>query len=1011
MTDDLTSFIHTLQFMYNAIGYTDYQQVIDTINGFPLSDDQKADLRSRFPQPGCAAPAIWETPIEEEDFTEAYATDPRDPGPLSEYQNHGWVDDADPDTFRENPFYKSVQQRTGIRDLEVLDDIRENTLHILGRCNNPKDWGENKQGLVYGMVQSGKTASMINLISMGIVAGYKLFIILAGDKDSLRKQTQKRINDAFQLTNGANTGTRIHSPTFQADFSHTGYDYMGTFKTQKMIRDQQYVTIIVMKKETHHLNNLIQQVQHLGDFCERSDGRFDLSENFPTLILDDEADYASLDTNPLGEPSTIHADLMTLRSSLPRNCYAAYTATPQGCLSSNPNDSIGYPRDFFWLLEPFVEEINGQDVTRSYLGAWDVFWQYDEYLIKRIGRNEWPHYEKDEAGTNQGIWYPGSTSDDNDGFWEDEKSNDDAQKLFLEQICDGQRTLPPSLIDSLVDFVISASVRWWDYWNTQDTTGTLPGLNEISKKYPHHAIMIHLSRLVEHQLLARRIVEIAWNHMKQEWESFDIDSSPDNHIFKERWIDQKFRTSRLKPDRAHMKFEQVKHFMKMAIEIAETPIRQDTAPYNTYPGAPFCYLINSGESGMRLYYDDDDAWEIKTKRAAIIVGGQILSRGLTIEGLSVSFFGRTAKMPMGDTVLQMGRWFGHKKSYIDLISIYVQDGLRILFRHIAEADRYLRVQIKDAIFRDLRPDEILVELRNSPQFRATSPSKSKFVHFGKSGGFSGRRALLKEPTFTKTSIKENNKRLRQFELQYRARADPMHKRAMLYKDIPVNVVMSLLNDLKCRSTATQDSFSDYARYLKDWVEGEHLPQIPNINIAIMTNHQMRRRRELSLSKPESSEQARASVTGRFGAIVGGVAHGTYRGDYFLDKDEEWHTAHPGAKGSDVRKYGQDDILLVFYRLQPNYVTSKLFDSDDTDDDNPLGKWRHELVELQPGDRFYIEVPEGQEKEYPVLVFAAFTPRGGPQYGLGVNTMLDPAKIKQRGLKNFQEELLELGDEN
>jgi hypothetical protein len=89
----------------------------------------------------------------------------------------------------------------------------------------------------------------------------------------------------------------------------------------------------------------------------------------------------------------------------------------------------------------------------------------------------------------------------------------------------------------------------------------------------------------------------------------------------------------------------------------------------------------------------------------------------------------------------------------------------------------------------------------------------------------------------------------------------------------------------------------------------------------------------------------------------------------------------------------------------------LFDSDDTDEDNPLGKWRHELVELQPGDRFYIEVPENQEKEYPVLVFAAFTPRGGPQYGLGVNTMLDPAKIKQRGLQNFQEELLELGDEN
>ena len=205
----------------------------------------------RFPQPGCAAPAHWGDDNSDEDFTEAFATDPRNPGPLSEYQNHGWMDDANPESYRQNEFYKSVQRRTGITDVQVLDDIRENTIHILGRCNNPADWGDsNHQGLVYGMVQSGKTASMINLISMGIIAGYKLFIILAGDKDSLRKQTQKRVNDAFNLQNGINTTTGIHSPTFKNDFGHTDFGYTGTFKTQKMFRERkQYVTIIVMKKE------------------------------------------------------------------------------------------------------------------------------------------------------------------------------------------------------------------------------------------------------------------------------------------------------------------------------------------------------------------------------------------------------------------------------------------------------------------------------------------------------------------------------------------------------------------------------------------------------------------------------------------------------------------------------------------------------------------------------------------------------------------------------------------
>ena len=97
-------------------------------------------------------------------------------------------------------------------------------------------------------------------------------------------------------------------------------------------------------------------------------------------------------------------------------------------------------------------------------------------------------------------------------------------------------------------------------------------------------------------------------------------------------------------------------------------------------------------------------------------------------------------------------------------------------------------------------------------------------------------------------------------------------------------------------------------------------------------------------------------------------------------------------------------------MNPNYVTSRLWDKTDTDEVNTLGKWRHELVELEDGDKFYIDVPKGKEKEHSILVFAAFTPRGGPQYGFGVNTMLDPAKIKQRGLRNYQEELLELEDE-
>jgi len=1002
MPEDLTPYLGMLGALYNMTAHADYQQVSNSINGLPISDEMKDELHKRFPEPIFAEPIRLIDSGEEEDFAEAYLKNPPDPGPLSKYQNHGWVDDVGLEIYREDSFYKEVQNRTGIHHPEVLEDICENTLHILGRCNNPQEWGENKRGLVYGMVQSGKTASMINLISMGLVAGYKLIIILAGDKNSLRKQTQLRINQAFDLQNGLNPRRLIHSPTYRDDFSKTGLQYTGSFRTKDLLRGiGQYSTIIVMKKESHHLEAIIEQIKELENLCNRN-GSFDMESNFPTLILDDEADYASLDNNPGGAPSAIHSLIVELRNSIPRNCYVAYTATPQGCLSANINDIIGYPKDFFWLLEPFMKEIDGQEVALSYLGAWDIFHHYDEHLVKKINRNDWPHYEKDELGKDLGIWYP--NQDGKDGEWKDDLTNDETQKQFLEQVRDGDRSIPPSLLEALADFIIGAGIRWWDQWNKTDGSGNLPGIGEIKTSYDHHAIMVHLSRLKDHQLIAREIVEKAWKVVKEKWMGFDLDSSSEFDLFKKRWVNQKYRTARLS-NRPHMPFNELQHFMRIAIEIAEEPIKQDRPPFNNYPNAPYTYLVNSGDSGMRLYYSNDDPWQIKTKRAAIIIGGDILSRGLTIEGLSVSFFGRTAKMPMGDTVLQMGRWFGHKRNYIDLIQIYMQEGLQILFRHIAEADRYLRIQIKDAIFRNLNPDEILLELRNSPQFKSTSPRRSKFVNYTDKGGYSGRRALLREPILKAGTLKENNERLTKFRIKFRSKAENVHNRAKLYPNIPVNDVISLLKDLKSKDMAIQDTYGDYATFLQDWLKGDNFPSLPKINIAIMNKWPMRRRRESSISKPRSEEEARETVTGVFGAIVGGTAHGTYLGDYFIDKNEQWHIDNLSVKGSDPRKIG-DDILIVFYGLDCNYVRNKLFDFDNTDKENPGGSWRSEIVRLQYGDSFYVKIPIGEEEKYAAIVFAAFTPRGGPQYGVGRNSMLNPDRIKQIGLRNLMEEMSE-----
>ena len=1002
---EFVPFLSTIELAYNSLRFSNYDQFMAQIMGYPFSEESKEELLRRFPEPVPVNPPHWDVSDEEEEHTEAYLRNPPDPGPLSQYQNHGWIDDATADTLREHQQFKEVQGRMTIRDPSVLEDIRENTLHILGRCNNPTDWGENSQGLVYGMVQSGKTASMVNLISMGMLSGYKLFIILAGDKTSLRNQTQDRINTAFDLVNGVNRATGIHSVTWKEDFGSTNNAFTGSFKTQRLIRGQPgYVNIIVIKKETHHLQNLIDQLHQLKMWC--NENNFDMEKEFSAMILDDEADYASQKTR-LGEPNPIHEKLVTVRETIPRNCYVAYTATPQACLSANPRDLVGYPKDFFWLLEPYAEEMNGEMVTQSYLGAWDVFWQFDDYLLNEIGRNEWPHYERDAQGRDLGIWMPNEdgTGGEHIDTQEADTNQDELQKRYLEDLRGNIRPLPPSLLQSLADYIISCGIRWHEHWIKKRTSTDMPSIQQIRQDYPHHAAMIHLSRLKEHQLISRDIVDIAWSQVMDLWDEFDIDHDDSTHLFKRCWEAQVYKTSRLKPERGHLDYKAVEPFMRFCIRITEEPIRNDRSQhYEYYEGSPYIYLVNSGDSGMRLYYDDNTPEQIKTKKAAIIVGGQILSRGLTIEGLTTSFFGRTARMPMGDTVLQMGRWFGHKKSYMDLVSIYMQEGLRTLFRQIAEADRYLRIQIKDAIFKDLRPDEILLELRNSPHFRSTSPSKSRFVSASLAGGYSGRRALLRQPIFSKETLRENYQRLQRFQRKFMTREEDAHDRFLLYRNVPLADTLSLLNDLKCNKDAIQDTYSDFARYLKDWQEADDMPPIPKINVAVK-NSIGKRRRELSVSKPTSPEEARRCATGVFGPILGGKSHQNYLGDYHLDKDETWHLEHPDRKPSEPRPAG-DDILLIFYRLEPNYLRNKVFDPRDTDEDHPHGKWKSEPVYLQTGDPFYVDIPPGQEDEHPALVFAAFTPLGGPKYGLGVNALLNPEKIKQRGLTALQEELIQ-----
>lgn len=124
------------------------------------------------------------------------------------------------------------------------------------------------------------------------------------------------------------------------------------------------------------------------------------------------------------------------------------------------------------------------------------------------------------------------------------------------------------------------------------------------------------------------------------------------------------------------------------------------------------------EKHDRLSYPDDDP------QTVIVVGGGTLSRGLTLEGLFVSYFTRSSNTY--DTLLQMGRWFGYRPGYEDLQRIWISDGLDDDYRHLALVETELRSEVEKLIKSGEAPEKITVRVREHPgRLQVTSAAKMK----------------------------------------------------------------------------------------------------------------------------------------------------------------------------------------------------------------------------------------------------------------------------------------------
>jgi hypothetical protein len=861
-----------------------------------------------------------------------------------------------------------------------------NALHILGRCNCPYNWNdssENKQGLVYGMVQSGKTANMLNVVGLALATDYNLFIILGGDKDSLRNQTQNRIDSSFKLQSGISrqfpnlkSVTLPNKDYLDVSRGNSALDVWGN----DIDGDNKY--FVCVKKEINNLEALVRHMDELNIYFRDSE----MVNPFKCLIIDDEADYGSQDTarNQTGTP--LHNSLVKLRKSIPLNCYIAYTATPQACISADPSKIIGYPKDFIWLLEPFVDD-NGD--TESYLGLEEYFIKYPEFLTYTLKDKSWPYYTKDGSTgkklglyNSQGEIVPSNLIKEEKNFLKELISKNAANS----QTRDEFKT-------ALADFIVGGAVRWYRHYILvkhihrcfQDKLPTQTDVSEINLKnskitkggfpeFPYHAMMVNVSQLNETQNLALTLFEELCNELIEDFKKLKF---KEEH-FSERYINQLNKSDNFSKNIPPQ--EELTHFVKLFFTILRAEIFGSDGK--------FIYLLNSLDEGQTLKYSSLDQ-KSRPKKATLIIGGNILARGLTIENLSVAIYCRSQVISLGDTNLQMCRWFGHKRNEIDLLTVYYQKHSQLLFKDIASADKQLRSQFKKYINDNDDMECVLLSLFNSPLFKVTSPSKSRLLTKSKKTAFSGLTVDNLEP-FKNPSYFKNYKLLEEFlsnskNYVYTSGSAKMMGRAKVYYEVGRDELKSLLKSFYFDDGQLNYSISDYCDYLDSW--SKEKGELPTFNIAIFGEAKkdglLKRKRktyDFNLNELKSAENLISKSILKLSNYRGGRPSDSrkspYLGDVFVDYDQNFHSKNFSNNFGTQRVKGMP-ILFMFYLLEGNYIGQ---DSDKND------------VFMPKTNGFYLNHLGDSN---PLVTLSIATPNGGPKYDVYTNKLVTLVNCQER----------------
>ena len=559
---------------------------------------------------------------------------------------------------------------------EVVGMIGRVSDQIMDYLENPKRNGEwSTRGLVVGSVQSGKTANYAGLINKALDAGYKFIVVVAGVHDNLRNQTQLRIDQTVTGMDSRGTGTAdrygvsVFGPGITVhSLTSTEADFNANTLSGAVIALGGDPVIVVVKKHRTILENLSKWAR-TNSGTTRADGvslepfggkEPQASDNFgkrvdrcPMLLIDDEADHASINTASGDDMTAINHQLVNLLGSFERAAYVGYTATPYANLFTDDTSSKNlFPRNFIINIQP----------PDNYVGPAKVFGLDDEVETGI------------QAEKSLGI------------------VRELRQQDYIRQVPEKHTTkfrpaeIPEKMREAIHSFIIASAVRV--------VRGRKRNLSR------HNSMLIHVSRFTEVIDAFVRLVTAEVDALRR---SLETGSPTVVESMKKLWETDFVPTTEKIPN--HYDIPEVT-WEEVADELVHC-IRKT------------CVRAIHGSSPDILDYDrQDDGLFV------IAIGGDKLSRGLTLEALTVSFFLRTSKMY--DTLMQMGRWFGYKDGYVDVCRVYTSGQLVSWYKHIALADAELRREFHKMYRLRKTPLQYGLKVRTHPQgLRITSLSKMR----------------------------------------------------------------------------------------------------------------------------------------------------------------------------------------------------------------------------------------------------------------------------------------------